>query len=81
MRVSVILLGAVAALVSADTAPVAATTTVSGSAADPSQAAEIACIQACTPGDVNCTAKCIAVGLPPSLDGMSFPLPFPLPRK
>jgi hypothetical protein len=42
--------------------------TPTAGAADPAQtsaqAAMIKCIEACTPGDVNCTAKCIAVPNP-----------------
>lgn len=40
-----------------DSAPPATTT-------DPVQAAMIRCIEACEPGDVSCTSKCIAVPNP-----------------
>jgi hypothetical protein len=60
--VSVVLVGVFALVASAQS-------TTSGSAAtptttDPVQASMIACIEACTPGDVSCTSKCIAVPNP-----------------
>lgn len=67
MRVtSFLMAGAFALFANAQSTTVApATTTDPAAAAQSSQQAEITrCIDACTPGDVSCTSKCIAVPNP-----------------
>ncbi|KAK0731731.1 hypothetical protein B0H67DRAFT_640082 [Lasiosphaeris hirsuta] len=68
MRSTLFLLGALAALATAQTTTPATATNTAANAANSEQAAILACLDACTAGDVSCTAKCISVPNPNTSD-------------
>jgi len=82
MRFTTFLLSGLLAVATAQTTETSTTTpttlqivtsTTSEAPAQTSQSEVQKCIDACTPGDVGCTAKCIAVRPPPLLFLLSSP--------